>query len=60
MPRQQTHEIVIDAPIEAVWKAISDGEESLTLSRHDAAIVRTLPLEASGKADLYIVRLAKV
>ena len=28
MPRQQqTHEIVIDAPIEAVWKAISDGEE---------------------------------
>ena len=25
--RQQTHEIVIDAPIEAVWKAISDGEE---------------------------------
>jgi len=40
--------------------AISDGEESLSLSRHDAAIVRTLPLEASGKADLYIVRLAKV
>ena len=27
MPRQQTHEIVIDAPIEAVWKAISEGEE---------------------------------
>ena len=25
--RQQTHEIVIDAPIEAVWKAIADGEE---------------------------------
>jgi uncharacterized protein YndB with AHSA1/START domain len=25
--RQQTHEIVIDAPVEAVWKAISDGEE---------------------------------
>ena len=25
--RQQTHEIVIDAPIDAVWKAISDGEE---------------------------------
>jgi uncharacterized protein YndB with AHSA1/START domain len=25
--RQQTHEIVIDAPIEAVWKAIVDGEE---------------------------------
>ena len=25
--RQQTHEIVIDAPIEAVWKAITDGEE---------------------------------
>ena len=24
---EQTHEIVIDAPIEAVWKAISDGEE---------------------------------
>lgn len=27
MPRKQTHEIVIDAPIEAVWKAISEGEE---------------------------------
>ena len=27
MPRKQKHEIVIDAPIEAVWKAISDGEE---------------------------------
>jgi uncharacterized protein YndB with AHSA1/START domain len=27
MPRTQTHEIVIDAPIEAVWKAISDAEE---------------------------------
>jgi uncharacterized protein YndB with AHSA1/START domain len=26
MPRQQTHEIVIDAPIEAVWKAISEAE----------------------------------
>jgi uncharacterized protein YndB with AHSA1/START domain len=25
--RQQTHEIVIDAPPEAVWKAISDAEE---------------------------------
>ena len=25
--RQQTHEIVIDAPIEAVWKAIADAEE---------------------------------
>ena len=25
--RQQTHEIVIDAPVEAVWKAISEGEE---------------------------------
>ena len=25
--RQQTHEIAIDAPIEAVWKAIADGEE---------------------------------
>ena len=40
--------------------AISDGEESLSLARHDAAIVRTLPLEASGKAELYIVRLARV
>ena len=39
--------------------AISDGEESLSLSRHDAAIVRTLPLEASGKAELYIVRLER-
>ena len=27
MPRTQTHEIAIDAPIEAVWKAIVDGEE---------------------------------
>ncbi len=27
MPRTQTHEIVIDAPIEAVWKAIVDGDE---------------------------------
>jgi uncharacterized protein YndB with AHSA1/START domain len=27
MPRKQTHEIEIDAPIEAVWKAISEGEE---------------------------------
>jgi uncharacterized protein YndB with AHSA1/START domain len=27
MPRSQTHEIIIDAPIEAVWKAIADGEE---------------------------------
>jgi uncharacterized protein YndB with AHSA1/START domain len=25
--RTQVHEIVIDAPIEAVWKAITDGEE---------------------------------
>ena len=25
--RTQQHEIVIDAPVEAVWKAISDGEE---------------------------------
>jgi uncharacterized protein YndB with AHSA1/START domain len=25
--RSQVHEIVIDAPIEAVWKAIADGEE---------------------------------
>ena len=27
MPRKQRHEIAIDAPIEAVWKAISDAEE---------------------------------
>ena len=27
MARTQTHAIVIDAPIEAVWKAIADGEE---------------------------------
>lgn len=27
MPRKQEHEIVIDAPIEAVWNAITDGEE---------------------------------
>jgi uncharacterized protein YndB with AHSA1/START domain len=38
MPRQQTHEIVIDAPIEAVWKAISEGEE-LTRWFVDQAIV---------------------
>jgi uncharacterized protein YndB with AHSA1/START domain len=25
--RSQVHEVVIDAPIEAVWKAIADGEE---------------------------------
>ena len=25
--RSQIHEIIIDAPIEAVWKAITDGEE---------------------------------
>jgi uncharacterized protein YndB with AHSA1/START domain len=36
--RQQTHEIVIDAPIEAVWKAITDGEE-LTRWLADAADV---------------------
>ena len=38
MPRTQTHEIVIDAPIEAVWKAISEGEE-LTRWFVDAATV---------------------
>jgi uncharacterized protein YndB with AHSA1/START domain len=27
MSRKQEHEITIDAPIEAVWKAIADGEE---------------------------------
>lgn len=27
MPRKQEHEILIDASIEAVWKAITDGEE---------------------------------
>lgn len=27
MPRTQEHEILIDASIEAVWKAITDGEE---------------------------------
>jgi uncharacterized protein YndB with AHSA1/START domain len=27
MTRRQEHEITIDAPIEAVWKAITDGEE---------------------------------
>ncbi len=25
--RSQVHEVVIDAPIDAVWKAIADGEE---------------------------------
>jgi hypothetical protein len=39
---------------------ISDGEERLALSRHDAAIVDVLPLEASGKAELYVVRLNRV
>src|SRR3954447_6551248 len=27
MSRKQEHEITIDAPIEAVWKAIADAEE---------------------------------
>jgi uncharacterized protein YndB with AHSA1/START domain len=40
MPRQQTHEIVIDAPIEAVWKAISDAEE---LTRWFAAEASVTP-----------------
>ena len=39
---------------------ISDGEESLALSLHDAAIVDALPLEVSGKGELYIVRLNRV
>jgi uncharacterized protein len=39
---------------------ISDGEESLALSLHDAAIVDAWPLEASGKAELYVVRLNRV
>jgi environmental stress-induced protein Ves len=40
--------------------AISDGEERLTLSLYDAAIVDALPLEASGVAELYVVRLVKI
>ena len=36
--RSQQHEIVIDAPVEAVWKAITDGEE-LTRWFVDAAKV---------------------
>jgi uncharacterized protein len=40
--------------------AISDGEERLALSLYDAAIVDALPLEASGAAELYVVRLAKI
>jgi environmental stress-induced protein Ves len=41
---------------------ISDGEESLALSQHDAAIVDTAPLEAtcSSGAELYVVRLNRV
>jgi uncharacterized protein len=39
---------------------ISDGEESLALSLHDAAIVDALPLEVSGKGELYIVGLNRV
>jgi uncharacterized protein YndB with AHSA1/START domain len=38
MSRKQEHEITIDAPIEAVWKAIVDGEE-LTRWFVDAASV---------------------
>jgi len=38
MPRQQTHEIVIDAPIEAVWKAISEGEELTRWFVDDATV----------------------
>jgi uncharacterized protein YndB with AHSA1/START domain len=38
MPRRQEHEILIDASIEAVWKAITDGEE-LTRWFVDAATV---------------------
>ena len=41
------------------YVAIPDGEESLTLSRHDAAIVDALPLDASGNAELYVVRLVR-
>ena len=42
--------------------AISDGEERLALSLHDAALVDGLPLEAtgSGPAALYVVRLSRV
>jgi uncharacterized protein len=39
--------------------AISDGEESLALSGRDAAIVYTLPLEVSGAAELYVIRLKR-
>jgi uncharacterized protein YndB with AHSA1/START domain len=38
MPRQQTHEIVIDAPIEAVWKAISEAEELTRWFVDEAAV----------------------
>jgi uncharacterized protein YndB with AHSA1/START domain len=38
MPRTQTHEIVIDAPIEAVWKAISEGEELTRWFVDDATV----------------------
>jgi uncharacterized protein YndB with AHSA1/START domain len=38
MPRQQRHEIVIDAPIEAVWKAISEGEELTRWFVDDATV----------------------
>jgi uncharacterized protein YndB with AHSA1/START domain len=39
MPRRQTHEIVIDAPIEAVWKAIVDAEELTRWFVEEATVV---------------------
>ena len=38
MARTQTHEIAIDAPIEAVWKAITDAEELTRWFVEEAAV----------------------
>lgn len=39
MPRTQTHEIAIDAPIESVWKAIVDAEELTRWFVEEASVV---------------------
>jgi uncharacterized protein YndB with AHSA1/START domain len=54
-PRSQEHEIIIDAPIEAVWKALTDAEE---LTRWFCDKARVIPGQggrmwsAWGEADL--------
>jgi uncharacterized protein YndB with AHSA1/START domain len=39
MPRKQEHELIIDAPVEAVWKAISEGEELTRWFVEEATVV---------------------